>query len=362
MFTSFFRRVLQGYGLARIVLGVSELVGLFSAYFLLETVLRYPSLSPSFVLTPDMIALVYLAVVLRGIFHIVSGVGLARAQAWVRLWLNAGWPIMVLITLGLAQTIFIDWRQTGVARQFTDVLSWGGVAGFLGWAGFDIFFAGPAAASAAKARRDTDELFSISQQHIFWTAIAAGLFFTVLLFFGKPIQQGFHRGFYKIHQADVKPVEKTDVVKVEAVSGIESTREKAGPAGRQDAKEETLLPPSPLPLPVDASQEERVLATGAEASSPGFTTEGRELPYRTLFGICAALCLITGFALQLRRVWLGHDVAALSWNGLAAMVLGFVFFFVYGLVMDLGVLIFTGFVCFLLCGLLLIMKIRLDNL
>jgi hypothetical protein len=343
------RMILQGYGFARLVLGVAELVALFSAYFFLEVILRYPSQITRYVLSEDMIALVYLAMLFRSLFHIVVGIGLTRVQSWVRVWLYIGWMMMALIAFGLAQTMFHDWQEAGYVSSFSSVFSSTGVVLFLLWTALDVFLIAPRINTWSEKPG-----FCVTHQQLVWVAIAAGLFFTFLLFFGRPIKQGFHRGFYKVRAADVR-MGKT----ISAPTMV--------PENKADtAASATTAPGTPSDqierMQTGPAEQSRIAAKVIPPASGGNrTAESRGLPYDDLIGVFGALFLIAGFGLQIYRVWKDRNADGMSWSGIGCLVGGFAFLFVYGLAQRLGIVAFTGAGCSFLSGILLLVKIRVES-
>lgn len=106
------------------ILGVGQLVGLTAGFFIVEWVIRYPKGDVSFVFDQDLVAVVYLAIFLRAVFHLVAGIGIARMSEWVKSWLIYGWPIVLIIAGGLLYTITSHWVESGRAESVFEFIVW----------------------------------------------------------------------------------------------------------------------------------------------------------------------------------------------------------------------------------------------
>lgn len=114
------KRILEGYGVFRLILGTAQGVGLFLGYYLLEWVIRYPKVGMTSAINEEVFLLTFLAVCLRAPFHLVTGIGIARAQTWVLYWLYGGWPIMLIITGGY---LFFRLRALAYGRIYSKSFS-----------------------------------------------------------------------------------------------------------------------------------------------------------------------------------------------------------------------------------------------
>ena len=203
---------LQAYGMARMVLGVAQIVGLCLGYFFLEWIIRYPSNSILYVIDSEVLALTYLAILLRALFHILAGIGIARLAGWVRAWIAWGWPIVALITLGLYYSIASGLLLEGFIDRMAFSLSWPKLFLYIAWACADIFYINRLLSAINEKTVNRGEEAEALPLHtisvIFFVSIAI---FVVLIFLGTPIKQGFHKGFYRAsgQRTDVKKEIKT---------------------------------------------------------------------------------------------------------------------------------------------------------
>jgi len=192
------KRLLEIYGLVKLILGLTLLVALSGGYFLTEWTVKYPTQIYQYVINKQIITLVYIAVIFRSIFHCVAGIGIARLKDWVGSWLFFGWPIIVILTGGVSITLYSDWRSVGYVTQVTQIFAWPQIFVYVGIILLDLSIIRKMVDNLSSSRMQQKWGEPLKPKYIWLVAFSTILFFSVLLFWGKPVSQGFHKGYYKI--------------------------------------------------------------------------------------------------------------------------------------------------------------------
>ncbi|MBU0467567.1 MAG: hypothetical protein KKD07_06085 [Candidatus Omnitrophica bacterium] len=364
--------VLEAYGLIRIVLGVAQIVGLFSAYFLLEFIVNYPKNVILYVIDEDLIALVYLAILFRGIFHLISGIGIARCRNWIKVWLYCGWAVMSIITYGLIFTLCSKWIDLGYISGMSEAISPLRLFIYLSVVFLDLSFV------CKTVSLIEGEYFGYREKEprlefkkIFAFCFMVVVFFALLLYLGKPISKGFHKGYYKTRgdHYTKKPVsvKKTSGVKSYSSDPLNhvimqkktssSSAAKLEPENRQETKatffsigEEHEVKSSDGGNVVNSSR----TAMQGERS---FSSE-RSFPYHSIIGYAGSFCLAVAFLLQ---AFDAAGMKTLTSQPLISFVLfcvGFVFLFVYGISLKLTPITILSLLSFIICVGIICLKVR----
>jgi hypothetical protein len=342
------RLITECYGLFRIILGVSQLIGLFFAYFLLEKILKYPDQAVVFAIDADMIALIYLAVIIRGCFHLFAGIGILRESHWLNWWLRAGWFFLLLINTGLVQTFYIEWRQDGYISNIGQIISVPGIIIVLIWMLCDLFFLPNFIKDKEPGPMRINGVSGI--------VIAAVVFFSLLFFFGRSVKQGFHPGFYKVRTADVISEKGSDGKASALISG----------------ESEDILANEPLGDKVYRSgannvttgikREDAVNVASREIKTvKDIMAESKEIPYSLFLVIIAALSFIIGISLHVYNIWQKQEASIWTWNSLLLLEFGILLLVVYGLSTSNILLLLFGIVIFFLISIICGIKLTIST-
>ena len=326
--------ILPIYGLLRLILGVSQLVGLTAGFFLIEWIIRYPVDLSRYVMDRDVILLIYLAVAIRAFFHVIAGIGLARLSGWVRSWLVGGWIISLVVTFGLIQTLSSQWMDEGLIKGMSELFVWPKVSIYGAMILFDVFFACP-------ALKVNDVEGSLSRKNVAGVFFAAVLFFSLLMFMGKSVTQGFHQGYYRVDTSKMGQVksnlERRAVDPENEIKGRVSLKEELG--GSQDSPEKVIP---------KASKE------AVELPST------RKLPYQDIMGMLGGICVVLFLAFQLQTVKKTKSTEDISFYGYMFLTIGFILGIVYGISMQWVALSFGSFLAMILSASILTMKLKND--
>lgn len=316
------------YGLARMILGVAQLVGLTAGFFIVEWVIRYPQGSVSFVFDRDLVAVVYLAIFLRAVFHLVAGIGIARLSEWVKFWLMYGWPIVLIVVGGLLYTIMSHWVELGRAQSVFEFIVWPKLCIYFMFVAFDYFYIlkqlDIMTQSSTFSEKDIPDAKMIG-------AVLFGLvlFFVVLIYLGKPIKQGFHQGYYRIKEVDNTLVETKELVqeKIEKKASLDKKPFINVNVAHKETKEEKEA--------IDKELEEKK----PPAPNPNIS---EDLPYRTVFGYLGGLAIIAGFIAQLLCIYRQQELFQFIYSFLMLSA-GFFLLLVYGMSNKLMPVLFLAF-------------------
>jgi len=365
---------LEIYGLIRMVFGVALLVGLSCGYFVKEWILRHPMGTSQYIIDQEIVVLALLAVFLRGVFHMMAGMGIARIKSFGRNIILFGWPILVVITTGLVFALFQDWKNEGMVVHFSEIISWPRLISYLFLVLADYFF-------VCRWIVDVNENWDMldeANRRIDGRKVAAMFFMTVLglsvlLYLGRPIRQGFHKGFYKNSVSVtrkktssqksqnqkvriLKPDGPTStsagkVPKVKKVNPSYSTKKKEKPLG--------IAKVSLVTVQKKSDQQGRKVTKRVESTRRKPVESG--LAYVTLFGFLGGFCLLTGLFLQLFKIQQFQEAKSISLSAYVLLSVGFFMWIIYGLSVKLVPLSLTGFVAFLLCLGVILMKFNYDS-
>ena len=324
--------ILEVYGLGRMILGTGQIVGLTAGYFLVEFVVRYPPNSILYVIDQDVLALTYLAIFLRSLFHIVVGVGIARIRHWARVWLFFGWPIVGLITFGLVHTVLQDLVLDGFIKGAAEALSWGKLLLYLAVITFDMTFINLAIVAINKERTSDGQLQEgMEAKKISSVFFAAVLFFVVLLFLGRPIRQGFHQGYYK---KSGKKVSSTRQLQAKRGVGAERLDKPESLKKKQDEKlaEELFDKPKVVSLIVEDQKRVGEVARTEKQKTAGSSEDKlrRTTPYRAMMGYVGGIFIATGLILTLLSVRGDQSSGQISGTSFVLLGVGFFLWIVYG--------------------------------
>lgn len=316
---------LEVYGLLRMALGLAQLVGLCFSYFLLEFWVTYPAGELIRVFDQDVLALIFLAVILRGVFHLIVGIGLARLRTWVNYWIVWGWLILTIVNLGVLFVHLQAFQVFGSAAGLQEVVHWGHL---LVYCLLVIFDGSVVAALVAGFESDSvveDAGGRLPGKAVFGVFVGIGIFFCAILFLGKPLSQGFHQGFYKSRGkvSASAPVKEVLVPKRQPLQGSQTVR---------SAEATVLVEAKRTILPIDA----RVQTGGLKKIKGAQKSLVKGVSYRMIIGVFSASGIVLGLLFQLFSLGVkGPGVGSLGSNpGLtvgyflqaAGFLLGAVFF------------------------------------
>ncbi|MFC1510129.1 hypothetical protein ACFL49_00510 [Candidatus Omnitrophota bacterium] len=355
------KKIFEVYGLSRLVLGLCQLVGLSAGFFLKEWIVTYPKGSVSIVFDADLIALVYLAVLVRAVFHIIVGIGVARLQPWTRFWLIGGWPLTFVIAFGLASALTGGWSEAGLVVTFARVIHWGKVGLLSLLVAFDWFFIIPAIQKMNQAAvKHGQKMKRLQAQHIVIVSVIVIFCLSIVLFMGRTIRKGFHPGFYKTKQGAVL-VEKRLGARTQRQEGtpLLTPVEAPAPVSVSGAREGRPLEPKDVEARLATKQALPVLpkeslnsgsrhhfSTEDSAQGPAAaTTEGKTWPVRAMVAVFGGGCCLLGFLFQLFEMIRNKSARNISVEGYSCFVAGFLCGCFYGLnVKNIAVTL----ICFLL--------------
>jgi len=364
--------LLEAYGLIRIVLGVAQIVGLFSAYFLLEFIVKYPKEAFLYVIDEDLIALTYLAILFRGIFHLISGIGIARCRNWIKVWLYCGWALMGIITYGLIFTLCSKWIDLDYISRTSEAISFLRLFIYLSVVFLDLSFV------CKTVSLIEGEYFGFSEKEprlefkkIFIFCFMVVVFFALLLFLGKPISKGFHKGYYKTrgdhHTKKSVSVKKTPVVKSYSSNSLDYTGMQKKSLASSSAKVEPQAIKETKATFFSIGEEHEVkssddnnvvdLSTAAVKGERSFSPE-KSFPYNSIIGYAGSFCLALAFLLQ---AFHAAGIKTLNSQALISFVLfcvGFVFLFVYGISLKLTPITILSLLSFIICVGIICLKIK----
>lgn len=344
---------LEIYGVFRMALGVGQIVGLFSGYFLLEWIARYP-LRALYVIDEEGVALVFLVVLLKGAFHIAAGIGIARFKAWARWWLLYGWLIVALMTYGLVSSLAQDWIDAGMIAYASEVFIGSRIFIYLAVIIFDCTI-------VSSLMKDVDEDFDTSEgvgvrlegKKIGSFLIAGVFFFMVLLLFGRPIQKGFHQGYYKLKEGSVIKTPKNYQSSLTVTTTTVRVQKKEAKAKASL----DVLEPQRIAIVVENPKIEKEELASKVALEPMKKEIKKEIPYRSVFGFLGGFLIFIGLLFQMFDEKKEGEELGIPLPYMF-LCLGFLFWVVYGLSIKQPALAFTSGMIFLLCAAGIFFKLR----
>lgn len=351
--------LLEIYGLSRLVLGAGQLVGLSAGYFFLEFFLKYPSHQQFLVFDEDILVLTYLAVFLRAVFHVVAGIGIARQRLWVKGWLSYGWLIIAIVIVGVLHSTYQLWIEEGAIRGFSQIVSWPKLIIYLAVIVFDLIFIRQ---SVQLLNDNPSSEQGIEAKKIALVFFISVLVFSIILFVGKPIKQGFHQGFYKSRgkkSSQTLLLESKRAQKRER-SGqlISSTKLIEDQPILSDTSSETETVLSNVPFQELQTEQSPLNQDDATIKQQEMS---KDLPYRKIIGWLAGLFLIIGFILQIFEMMQTQKTQSVSALSYVLFSFGFFLWIVYGLSFHLTPIVLTGFVCLGSCLAIILMKFKYNS-
>ena len=352
---------LEIYGLIRMSLGLAQIVGLAAAYFLTEIVLQYPADSLLYIMDEELIALVSLAVILRAIFHMVAGIGIARMQFWGRMWLLYGWPLMILMTFGVAHALRQSWIEDGYIAQGSPVLAWPGIFIYVVFVGIDVVFVN----QSIKVMNQNHLLLEdvggrIEPQKVTVVFFIAVVSMILLMFLGGPIKKGFHKGFYKSRGKEVSQGGKeTKVLKSKSSRTTNLSRSTAKqvkdplPPKAKDESSGVYTRAKVVSMRVDEKDQtgtaKRVLKTSEVEK------QSQSMPYRKTMGFVGGIFLIIGFFFQIFEIKQSGQAKSGAGASYILCAIGFLLWIIYGMTSQLLVISLTSVILFILSIVLAVM-------
>ncbi len=340
MNNQFKKRGLEIYGLLRMTWGIAQLAGLCFSYFLLEFVIRYPSSQLAHVFDQDVLAFIFLAVIFRGGFHLIVGIGIARFRKWVNFWIFWGWPFIVIINIGVFYVHFHDFSSQGYISSVAEMIKFGNLVFYAALIFFDCFFI-----TAQMDSLDSDSALEdlggrLQASKVFISFIVVLIFFCALLFLSNPLKKGFHQGFYKSRGK---------------VSEAVSPKKVIVPKYKTDSKKYQVQAQGKTMLVEGTVKEMRIDDQTQTGSLKLLKKTKRKnipkgLPYKGTIGACSGVSIVIGLLMQL--FWVGSPGFQGSNSCLLAaytfLSLGFLLGVVFAKYSDLTALFFLGVICFLI--------------
>jgi uncharacterized protein with PQ loop repeat len=343
---------LQIYGLSRMILGVSQIVGLTAGYFLVEWLIKYPPHTVSFLLDADLVLLVYLAVFLRAVFHVVCGIGIARVASWARSWILYGWPLILLMVGGLIYSLSSNWIESGTIKNMFDAVSFPKAFLYILFVLFDYIFIQSALARFAESEEES----GLDTKFVTGIFLAALVFFILLLYLGKPIKQGFHKGYYKV-SGELETKEDTSPINVPPpVSDAKKIAEQTMTEDKISAQKIVIGQNGPEKITEQKAEEEEKKNEIPPNTPPENLNVPQDVSSRAMLGFLAGLGLIIGLSLQFYHLCQTRAVESISPAAFLLMSLGFFLFMLYGMALHLFPVTFSGFFCMSLSIAVFILK------
>ena len=340
---------LETYGLLRMILGLGEIVGLTGGYFITEFIVKWPSGASSYIFDEEILLLIYLAVFFRAVFHFVTGVGIARLKVWGRWWLLCGWPVVLLITLGLALTLGHDWFSHGYITQLGEVFSWPRLFLYLAIVGFDYAFVSRHIKFANQSDHFEEEWGArLEDKNITVICLMTVVSFCVVLFLAKPIKQGFHEGFYK--KSGEKVIQEVARAKSETI-----------PEPADHSRKQPSLPSPMIVHKVDVEVQDLDSNPPREAPEKlAVVIKDEPLdkgsPLRLMIGFLAGLCFVAAFFYDMMSLIQGGSHKSATPSFYLLMALGFFLWIIYGWSLGLMPVYITAIPAAILCIGVLVLK------
>ncbi len=281
--------LLESYGLFRMVLGIAQLVGLCFSYFLLEFVIKYPSSQLLQIFDEDVIALIVLAVIIRGLFHLIVGIGIVRLREWSKIWICWGWPLILIINVGVFYVHYHDFNVSGQVSHIFEMVSFGKIFAYSLLIVLDYVLI-----SSQISLFDSDSVLEeiggrLQANKVFAIFVIVFIFFCAIMFLSHPIKKGFHRGFYKSSGKMSKGATKKRV--------LVSTPQKDVIKKQVEANDKIVLIEAKTKiLKIDEKNTQGKIRL-VEGKKKKKIRKG--LPYRGMMAVVSSLCLIVGFLMQL---------------------------------------------------------------
>ncbi|MCA9405926.1 MAG: hypothetical protein KC684_05270 [Candidatus Omnitrophica bacterium] len=335
---------LEIYGLFRMIYGAALAVGLSAAYFVTEFVLRYPGDTRALILGQDEIALIYVAVFLRSIFHIGAGIGIARLKPWGRAWLIIGWPIMFLITVGVLLSVHGAWYDDGYVQHFGQTLNAGKFVLYIIFIGGDLIGIGGLLKNFS-VQENTIRQFGgrMTGGRISFILATAVVAFVILLFMGRPIKDAFYGGFYKQDGRVIQRSEgKTTVLQpVPRKTQQEAAAPKSGEDVQKSSVQYQARTVGGTPVATGKKQQGTVQKV---STAKGFSYSGS-------IGYFAAVIVIVGFLFELLQRYQTQTSSMLAY---CLLIFGFILWVIFGVLTNTAAVSLMGVGAAVVCLLILI--------
>lgn len=334
------------------------LVGLFSGYFLTEFVVNYPGAGIFYLAGEDMLALAYLTFILRAAFHIISGIGITMSKSWLRAWLMFGWPIMLIVNFGFIYSFYREWSDSRIVLSFSEIISLPKLFFYISFVGFDLIFVNKLIKSVNNAPYSGEEIgLGINLKKVWSLFFVTGLLFSILIFLGRPIKEGFHQGFYKRNlKYNTGEQSKKNLV-------LEKTKEKAESSEASKKKiQENVIKDEYINLPSAELKSANVKETNEEGDiRKEILTKQRKLidsqmPYQLIIGFLSGICIISALIFQILALKDQDNIFNKLFASNAFFLIGFLLLFVYGVSLKLAPLYLTSLISFCLCLFILLSK------
>ena len=349
------KQFLECYGIFRILLGVSQLVALVGGYFLLEWTIRQPSSQVAYIVDKDILALTYLTIIVRSIFHLVIGIGITRIQQWARSWIFFGWPIMILITWGYNHSLYQDWAADGLVTNIVSVVSWFNIILYFSFIAFDYIFISEQIKKISHDRQlIKGEQGRIETKKIAVVFLLSMICFSFILYLARPVRDGFHQGFYKTSakSSDQGKTVKTLKKRSAQKSRIQPNRviEKVKiDEVKQIIQDEVIVQEKVIKVEQRGVRSKMLQQKRKEEVKRG-------MPYQKFIGFFAGICIILAFlvqAMEVRKTQMIKDSVFTSYTLLAV---GFFLWCFYGLMLKLIPIYIPSLIIFIICAQIVLKK------
>ena len=348
---------LEGYGILRMALGVFQLVGLLFGYFFYEWIVKYSCSVVPVVFQSDIIVLIYLAVLVRSIFHIIVGAGIARIENWSRYWFIFGWPFILCVNGGIAYSLYQQWQFVGVVDGgFLQVLIWPKLFILFFVVLFDWFFVNTAIRKMNKDKQFFKEEDRIESKQLSVVFFSIVILLGTVLFFGGPIKKGFYRGYYKVSGQKSKvgtKVTTLEVKKQEPVSlGLLDAQGKGKPSGEIFSRYQE----SSMILKDDSG------SSGIKRKIKGIKSEigSAGVSIINIIGFSFCVCLGLGFVFQIFQFEAFKEMKVRGVYSYLFFLISVCFLTMYGLSLKLPPLWLGGLMCIIINIIILILLLKRD--
>lgn len=361
------KQILEVCGIIRMILGIVQLVGLTAGYFLLEWIVRYPSEVSVYLINQELIALTYLAILIRSCFHMATGIGMARTKEWTIVWLQYGWPILMMVTLGLSFALGGDLAEAGYVTKVFDIISWPKVLFYFAVIIFDFIFVVRSIEQINISRENlSDRGLKLSGGKLTVILFVTVLSFSVLMFLGKPIKQGFHQGYYKMKGSrshvgkQVKVVRSKDHTTEQITTSLEHLKGTVSKMAEEEPLKDPVFQRSKVqPMLIEENKKAFRGKRTVIAQEKGEVQKG--LAYRRMIGFIGGFLLIASFFIQILEILQSKNAGHVSLAGFALLAMGFLLWLVYGAASQLVEISLVSLACFVLCTSIILLKFKYEN-
>lgn len=278
---------------------------------------------------------------------------------------------MGIVTYGLIFTLCSKWIELGYISQMSEVISPVKTIVYLLFVIFDLsFICKTVSVLEGEYFGYNAEGPRLEFQKIFILGFVVVLFFALLLYLGKPISKGFHKGYYKTRGDHYTK----KVISVKATSEVKSSGSDSTSDLRKIKKsamtEEELNPMKANKATFFGIGEESAGQGDSSANKESTSPMKSELPitseksfsYQSIIGYAGSFCLAIAFLLQ---AFNASGMKTLNDQPLMSFVLfcvGFVFLFVYGISLKLAPITILSLFSFLICAGIIFLKLKASEL